>query len=64
MDRPWTSAEGRGGSGQVAAPRAGEQVLVAAGVQPSEQVQDLKGTAVEVAPALHMQDPHGACPIT
>ena len=50
--------------GQVAAARTGEPVLVSARGEPAQQVEDLKGPAVEMAASFDVQDPHGATPMS
>jgi hypothetical protein len=53
---------GRGGLRQGTSGGAGEQIFMTACGKPAQQVQDLIGPAVEVTPALDMEDPHGATP--
>lgn len=47
-----------GGLGQGAATRTGEQISMPPGMQTAQQMQHLKGTAVEMTAALDVEDPH------
>jgi len=52
--------EGGGGPGQIAPGRAGQQIGVAAGGQPPQEIQDLLGPTIEPAAAFDVEDSQGA----
>ena len=58
--QPMYLGEGGGGPGQITPGGAGQQIGVAAGGQPLQEIQDLLGPAIEAAPAFDVEDSQGA----